>query len=126
MDPSEQRKLDRITAQTSRATTFEVVAKELIARKEKEGKSEATITKVGWLLLDLAGPKLGNRPVGEITPAEVLAVLKPIEAVGKLETARRLRSTIGEVFRLAVVTLLSVRALAELAESRGIPESASL
>jgi integrase len=34
----------------------------------------------------------------------VLAVLKGVEARGRLETARRLRSTIGEVFRLAIAT----------------------
>ncbi|MGI8569468.1 MAG: phage integrase central domain-containing protein [Methylocella sp.] len=35
----------------------------------------------------------------ELTAPEVLAVLRTVEARGRRETARRLRATIGEVFR---------------------------
>ena len=40
----------------------------------------------------------------KITAAEVLRVLKQVEARGRLETAKRLRATIGQVFRYAVAT----------------------
>lgn len=52
----------------------------------------------------LVEPKLGGRPISEITAPEVLAALKPVEARGNLETARRLRSTIGSIFRYAIAT----------------------
>lgn len=48
--------------------------------------------------------ELGERPVSEIAAPEVLRVLKTVEARGRLETAKRLRATIGQVFRFAVAT----------------------
>jgi integrase len=55
-------------------------------------------------LQDLAKP-LANRPIAEITPAELLDLLKRVEKSGRRESARRLRGVIGSVFRLAVVSL---------------------
>ena len=52
----------------------------------------------------LAAP-LAHRPIAEIMPIEVLDVLKRVEKSGRRETARKLRSMIGGVFRYAVVTL---------------------
>jgi integrase len=57
-----------------------------------------------WMLQELAA-SLAGRPMAEITPAEVLDVLKRIEKSGRRETARKLRGAIGSVFRLAVATL---------------------
>ena len=59
--------------------------------------------KVEWLL-SFAHPAIGPRPIAEIGAAEVLAALRGVESRGRLETARRLRATIGEVFRFAVAT----------------------
>jgi len=55
-------------------------------------------------LEDLAAP-LARRPIAEIHAAEILHLLKRIESTGRRETARRLRGTIGSVFRHAIVTL---------------------
>lgn len=59
--------------------------------------------KLEWLI-DMANACFGNRPIAEITSPEVLRCLRKIEARGTHETARRLRSTIGSVFRYAVAT----------------------
>ena len=48
-----------------------------------------------------AFPELGHRPVGEITTADILAVLTPIWH-GKHLTARRVRQRIGAVMKWAV------------------------
>lgn len=47
-------------------------------------------------------PYIGRRPVGEITPPELLAVLRRLEARGVVETAHRVRETCSQVFRFAV------------------------
>ena len=52
-------------------------------------------------LREYAFPRLGKRPVGEITTADVLAVLTPIWH-DKPETARRVRQRIGAVMKWAV------------------------
>ena len=49
-----------------------------------------------------AFPYIGRRPVGEITPPELLAVLRRLEARGVVETAHRVRDTCSQVFRFAV------------------------
>jgi integrase len=104
VDPSVQKKLDRIAAETAARNTFGLVAEEFIENLEANGAAAATMAKNRWLLQDLAAP-LANRPIAEITAAEILDLLKRIEKSGRRETARRLRGIMGAVFRLAVVTL---------------------
>jgi integrase len=104
IDPSQQKKLDKIAAKTAANNTFGALAEEHLTNLEKRGKAEATMTKQRWFLRDLAAP-LANRPIAEITPAEILVILKRLEANGRRETAKKLRSTIGRVFRFAVATL---------------------
>jgi integrase len=70
---------------------------------EKERRSESTLSKLRWLT-DFALPSLGDRPIAEITAPELLAVLRKVEARGRYETANRLRSTFGTIFRYAIAT----------------------
>ena len=102
-DPSLVRRLDKAAKAKASANTFNSLADELLEKKRMEGKAEATFGKVEWLL-SLARPDLGGRPVAEIAAPEVLRVLKTVEARGRLETAKRLRATIGQVFRFAIAT----------------------
>lgn len=83
--------------------TFNALADEYLEKLRREKKAEATLAKVEWLL-GFARPHLGNRAIREIGPTDVLVVLRELERRGRLESARRARSTIGAVFRLAVAT----------------------
>ena len=49
-------------------------------------------------------PKLGQRPIADITAPEVLAMLRVIEAKGALETARRVMQITGQIFMYAIAT----------------------
>lgn len=102
-DPSVQRKIDRLARADAEAATFSAIADELLAKKRREGRAPQTISKTEWLY-GLAKPHIGARPISELSAAEVLAALRTVEARGKLETARRLRSVIGEVFRYAIAS----------------------
>lgn len=104
IDPSVNRKLSRLAAEKMAAVTFSVIGEELIAKRQGDGRATETMKKMAWLLRDLAFPALGSRPITEITAAEILAVLRPIEGDGRRETARRLRSVIGQVFRYAIAS----------------------
>ena len=106
-DPSTERRLERVTKRVSADNTFKAVAEELIARKVKEGKSEATVGKVSWLIR-IASTELGPRPIADISSAEVLSVLRAVEKRGKLESARRMRAVVGQVFRYAIATARAV------------------
>ncbi len=103
LDPGQQRREIASEKANSAAMTFDVVAAELIEKKRREAKALRTLNKIEWLLR-LASPDLGVRPIAEITAPEILRVLQVAEARGKLETAKRLRATIGQVFRYAVAT----------------------
>jgi integrase len=102
-DPGVEKRVAQATAELARATTFGLIADELLAKLEREKKACVTVDKRRWLLKDLASA-LANRPVAEITAVEVLSVLREVEGRGHLETARRLRAAIGQVMRLAVAT----------------------
>jgi integrase len=99
VDPSMQHRLEKLKA----ASTFRAVAEEVLVKLEREGRADVTLAKKRWLL-DFAYPAIGERPIAEITALEVLAVLRKVEARGRYETARRLRSTCGIVFRYAIAT----------------------
>jgi integrase len=103
VDPGERRKQERAAEELSAAATFSVLADEILSRMEKERRAEATLTKTRWLL-DFARPELGTLPISEITAPQILAVLRKVEDRGRYETAKRLRSVIGGVFRYAIAT----------------------
>lgn len=102
-DPSEQKRIEKLTRASTADTTFKRIAGEYQDKLRREGRAPATLDKLDWLLA-LVMPKLGERPISQIAAPEVLAALRPIEARGNLETARRLRATIGAVFRYAIAT----------------------
>ncbi len=102
-DPSIAKREARIAKRIAAANTFAGIADEYIAKLEAEGKAAVTIAKTRWLLTKLS-PALGTRPIAEISPHELLAVLKKVERAGQRETARRLRSFSSRVFRYAVAT----------------------
>jgi integrase len=102
-DPSTAKRQARADAAAESANTFSAVATELLDKLRKEKKAPATIAKAEWLL-GMANASLGSRPIADITAREILAPLRKVEASGNYETARRLRSAIGRVFRLAIAT----------------------
>ncbi len=102
-DPSRVKKLAKAAKVAASANTFDTIGGELLDKKRKEAKADHTLSKLEWLL-SLASPAIGARPIAEITAPEILAVLRTVESRGRRETARRLRATIGAVFRYAVAT----------------------
>jgi integrase len=101
IDPSHHAKVEKTAAAERHGNTFSAVADEFLKKVQREGKSEATLGKKRWLL-SLAMPDIGRRPIAEITAAEILVPLRRVEAEGNYETARRLRATIGQIFRYAI------------------------
>jgi integrase len=104
VDPSAKRKEEKKAASVAARNTFGAIADEVLANKKGKGAADSTLNKNEWLLKELAAP-LSNRPIGEINAAEILELLKRVEASGRRESARRLRGVISGVFRYAMVTL---------------------
>lgn len=103
IDPREHLKAEKAAIAAQTEHLFERIAAELVDKLRKEGKAAVTLKKKEWLL-SMANADFGNMPITQVTPALILKTLRVVEAKGNYETAKRLRSTIGQVFRYAVAT----------------------
>jgi integrase len=88
IDPVTAKRQADAEAKLSAATTFKEVAEEYIERMIIDERSEATITKARWFL-KLLDRDIAHRPIGQITPHELLIFLREVEARGHRETASR-------------------------------------
>jgi integrase len=101
-DPSAERQADRRQARLAAGTTFAAVAKEWLDL-QRAALAPSTLKIVEWQFGKLF-PSLGHRPIAELTAAEILAVLRPIEAAGLRDTTHRMKQRIGQVCRYAIAT----------------------
>lgn len=102
IDPSQEKKHAK-ASQKALGATFRVIAEDYVSKLKREGRASGTIAKIEWLL-SFAYPAIGNHPIREIAATDILRVLREAESRRRYESARRLRSTIGSVFRYAVAT----------------------
>ena len=105
LDPSTQKKIEKISLVNAQENTFANVARRFLESR-KDIIAKPTFEKSEWVLFDIAS-SLSNRPISEITPHEILELLKRIEASGRIETAHRLKSTMSRVFSYAIANLLT-------------------
>ena len=102
-DPAAVKAGKQAQAAIEAANSFAVIAKEYLDKTEREGRAPITLEKNRWLF-SLMDADLGKRPITAITPADLLTTLQKVEKRGHLETARRMRSLAGRIFRYAVAT----------------------
>ena len=103
IDPSARRKeAKQATAEAieTAADTFGPIAREWMTTQEV---AEVTANKTRWIIETFLLPDLESRPIREITPRELLGVLRKIEVTGKVETAKRARIKAGQIFRWAII-----------------------
>jgi integrase len=103
IDPSAERvaeRQSRVTAEQTKQETFELVARRWMDRQDV---AEITASKNKWILETFLFPHIGHRPIGEITPRELLDALRLTEAGGMLETTKRAKIKAGQVFRFAII-----------------------
>jgi integrase len=103
VDPSQQRKLDKIAKALTDAATFDAVAEEYLAKKIREGMAASTVKRLRSQLRYVTSA-FGKRPIADITAPEVLAPLRKIDARGTHETATRTKELCGAVFRYGMAT----------------------
>ncbi|PPJ48166.1 DUF4102 domain-containing protein [Rhizobium sp. KAs_5_22] len=71
MDPSARKKEEEVARGRAVTDSFAALAEELLAKNEREGKSEATLGKKRWLI-SLAMADLGSRSITQISAPDVL------------------------------------------------------
>ena len=100
-DPMERKKQSKVAEAAAVENSFGNLAKQLVEKKRKENKAQITLDKMEWILKKVEAD-LAHRAIQDITTPDIIAVLKKEEDAGNLETARRMRTVIGEVFRYAM------------------------
>jgi integrase len=103
LDPSDVKKAQKSARDECVANSFEVIAREWHG-KFYHTWSPAYAARILDRLQSDVFPWIGTRPVAEIKAPEVLAVLRRIESRGALETAHKIKFSIGQVLRYAVAT----------------------
>lgn len=104
IDPSQERKAEALAARHANLTLFGSVRKAWMDDLESSGSYGGnTLWKKAWMIDTYVMPVLAKRPIGEIRPSEIVGVLRAIEKLGQLETARRCRQNISSIFRFAIL-----------------------
>lgn len=99
VDPSEQRKAEK--AASSGFGSFEPIAREWM---EKQTWTHGHKRTVKMRLENFILPWIGNKQINDITPSEILSLLKRQENRGVIETAHRVKSICSQIFRYAIAT----------------------
>ena len=102
IDPGAVRKAMK-QAKKEETETFEVIAREWHEKFKQSWTPGHTVTIMSRLERDLF-PWIGARPINQIKAPELLTVLRRVESRGALESAHRIRTIAGQVFRYAVAT----------------------
>lgn len=101
-DPAARKRDHKREVALAASTSFRSVADTYIDSLREKGYADATITKNEWLRDILAG-KIGHMPIADVRPLDIMKVLRIYEAARKRETATRLRTFAGSVFRMAIL-----------------------
>lgn len=98
IDPAVNRLAAKAAWLGNQANSFEVVAREWIEKKSPTWSTSNASKTVRRLEVD-AFPWLGGRPIADISPPDLLAVLRRTEARGAIDTAHRVLQTCSQIFR---------------------------
>ncbi len=101
IDPMAERMADKTAIMVAIEHTFEKIA-ELWLTHWKGNKSARHSETTRNRLKNNVYPVLGNRPIAEVEPMELVKLAKNIEARGASDMAKRILQIVGMVFRYAV------------------------
>ncbi|EAZ7775723.1 tyrosine-type recombinase/integrase [Salmonella enterica subsp. enterica serovar Woodinville] len=103
VDPSAFKKESKLAQIEEVKNTFQQIALEWHNMKVKKWSAGYASDILEAFNKDVF-PFIGQRPVADIKPLELLNVLKKMEERGATEKAKKVRQRCGEVFRYAIVT----------------------
>jgi integrase len=103
IDPAINRKAQKATRQERAANSFELVAREWYVKQLPNWVAAHADRVLRRLEVDVF-PKIGAKPVADVTAPDYLAVFRKIEERGALETAHRVKSICGQIVRYAIAT----------------------
>ncbi|MCJ1962281.1 tyrosine-type recombinase/integrase [Novosphingobium mangrovi (ex Hu et al. 2023)] len=105
-DPSREKQREKARERLDAENTFAALASEFCEKRRHDGSrawAPATAKRCEYLL-SVLNSSIGNLPIADIEPADILTAIRRIESKGKLESAKRTLQLAGSVFRYAVAT----------------------
>ena len=108
IDPGVHRETQKRAGEQRAANSFEAVAREWLAVKSGAWVDDHTRKVQAWLEQHVF-PHVGVTPIAELEAPEILHMLRRLVARGTLNTAGRVRETVGAVFRYGIATGRCVR-----------------
>jgi integrase len=103
IDPGENRKAIKSAKTERTANSFETVAREWLALRSTK-RTPAHAARILRRLEADVFPWLGDKPIADITPLDVLDVCKRVTSRGALDTAHRIKNYCGQAIRYAIQT----------------------
>ena len=103
LDPSQEKKLAKLTRSINAENSFESVAREWHSNQSEIWTPRYVKALLNNLEKDIF-PVIGFRPISQITAPELLVALKKIEARDALDIAKKMRQSCGKVFKYAIAT----------------------
>lgn len=108
VDPSEAKKEQKIQVTLNAENSFEVIAREWHENRKVLWTARYADHMLKRMEADIF-PKLGKKPITDISAPELLMVLREIEKRGAIELAQRALQTCGQVFMYAIASCRAER-----------------
>ncbi|MFC0226327.1 tyrosine-type recombinase/integrase [Serratia aquatilis] len=102
-DPALNKKQEKLARQGDVCNTFEAIAREWYQRRYDRWSESYRNEMIKTFEADVF-PFIGHRPIAEIKPLELMAVLSKLEQRNATEKMRKVRQRCGEVWKYAIVT----------------------
>ena len=103
VDPSIEKQLNKLKRSFMSDGCFRSVAKQWVEVRGESWSEKYRNTVQRRVDIHLI-PILGEKPIAEVKPVELLAVIRRIEERGTLEMSKRMLAVSGQIFRYAVAT----------------------
>ena len=103
VDSSQAKQARKVEQAQSQLNNLEVISRQWHAQQSKIWSAGYASKVLRSMERDLY-PYAGTLPLDQISPPQLLAILRRVEERGAAETAHRLKQTVGQVFRYAVAT----------------------
>lgn len=108
VDPSAEKQDAAREAKRAAGALFEHVARDWLSTTASERGAETQKRVVSWFERDVF-PFIGQRAIGSLGPADILDVMKRMQARGIVDSMLRVLGYISKVFRMAMVAELADR-----------------
>lgn len=103
LDPVQERKKQKAQEEINKVNTFEMLAREW-HEHQKHAWKERHANRVMTRLENNIFPHIGSRPIKDISPQEILTVLRKVEERGSYDMAHRIKQFCSAIYRYGVAT----------------------